>query len=524
MTQKFMQLLMHLATTALLLMPIEATSQQVDPELRDFAAKLPEDVRRRVSSNPSGALRQIMQQFFEMAPNGILTSDAVDLYGKRARAQQRNRTLLTFISYDLDGDGAVSADEIHLQETHLAPQLKADLATKLGLYDKNNDRALDRNEIRAAVAQSIENSPRQSMRLIDLMVFDFDKDGQVTSDEVTKLVNVLDQVPLPQRSNPSIATDTRPTALCNAPKPSDNVETVFLSGRSGRSLTTVTLAGQDTVTSSVDIRISDGETPLYIFAQAFAPQIWRFKGATDRIERLVLVATSPDGSGRAGVTGLDPNVTTFVTYGTCFGSAVTKRDNKSDAQIAMLAEWLGRDFNHIQVSYYMSGYQVPPGIDSAVVELLKRPYDSPVEFTLADHTYALSNDGISRDGGPFLPAVDDKSGMGPLRSMMHFNPAGLVPFSPEEVHAPVPAQPYVVLPQEAGLLQLIADGGLIYEGNGRYMITRSMTRFPAGLNGSHSVQFNLPNEIDMPAGDPGHSKIYVKETGQCLTEQTCGDK
>lgn len=49
-----------------------------------------------------------------------------------------------------------------------------------------------------------------------------------------------------------------------------------------------------------------------------------------------------------------------------------------------------------------------------------------------------------------------------------------------------------------------------------YRIIKKM-RFPAGLNGGHSVRFMLAKGVPMPEGSPGHSEVLSEETGASLT-------
>jgi hypothetical protein len=91
----------------------------------------------------------------------------------------------------------------------------------------------------------------------------------------------------------------------------------------------------------------------------------------------------------------------------------------------------------------------------------------------------------------------------------------VVQIDPATVVAAAPAVAYEVLPQQAGLSQLLRAGVLKRQGDS-YLVLRPMPRLPAGLYGAHSVQFVLGPGVPMPPGNPGHSSIR-DENRRCLT-------
>lgn len=70
-----------------------------------------------------------------------------------------------------------------------------------------------------------------------------------------------------------------------------------------------------------------------------------------------------------------------------------------------------------------------------------------------------------------------------------------------------------MLPQQAGLIQLVQQGALTQNSSGEFPIHRKI-RFPAGLAGAHSVKFLLLRGVPLPDGDPAHSEVVSEETGQ----------
>lgn len=111
-------------------------------------------------------------------------------------------------------------------------------------------------------------------------------------------------------------------------------------------------------------------------------------------------------------------------------------------------------------------------------------------FSLGENSYELSVAGMTLAGEAEPDATaQGRATCGPIRWMMRFYPMGLIALSPDDVHSPASIEPYDVLPQQAGLLQLIADGSVECQRGGAYYIKEPIALFPAGLNGGPSVKF-----------------------------------
>ena len=103
----------------------------------------------------------------------------------------------------------------------------------------------------------------------------------------------------------------------------------------------------------------------------------------------------------------------------------------------------------------------------------------------------------------------------PDAELDQYHPGGVVAIDAKTVVASVPAEAYEVLPQEAGLSQLLKSGALSRNGNKEFLINKEM-RFPGGLSGAHSVRFLLRRGVPKPSGHPGHSIVMSEETGEQL--------
>jgi hypothetical protein len=105
--------------------------------------------------------------------------------------------------------------------------------------------------------------------------------------------------------------------------------------------------------------------------------------------------------------------------------------------------------------------------------------------------------------GPSNPAIDLK----------RYSPGGVIAIDPGRVVASLPVERYEVLPEEAGLVQLLEARKLAQNRTGEYLIKKKI-RFPADLYGAHAVRFLLLRGVEPPDGDPGHSVVVSEETGK----------
>ena len=107
-------------------------------------------------------------------------------------------------------------------------------------------------------------------------------------------------------------------------------------------------------------------------------------------------------------------------------------------------------------------------------------------------------------------------------ALRRFHPGAVVRTSIRTaVVASHPVERYKILPQEAGLLQLVHSGVLMKRDSGtrarsmEFMVQRAM-RFPPGLYGAHQVKFVVAKGVPVPEGDPGHSCVVMEATGQAV--------
>jgi Ca2+-binding EF-hand superfamily protein len=105
-------------------------------------------------------------------------------------------------------------------------------------------------------------------------------------------------------------------------------------------------------------------------------------------------------------------------------------------------------------------------------------------------------------------------GSGRARDEMYkFFRGGVIDIDPKTVVASAPAAAYEVLPAQAGLAQLLTAGAVTRNVAGEYVV-RQKIRFPPGLFGAHAVVFLVMKGTPYPDGDPAHSCVVMEETGE----------
>jgi hypothetical protein len=307
-------------------------------------------------------------------------------------------------------------------------------------------------------------------------------------------------------------TETGIKAPCAMPQPSGGAKVVLLRA-SADSLSTVTIGSQDVATRTGAIVVDAGEEPLYLIVVGHTPTIWRVSGATGRIERLVMASLNtgpnrgvPGEIPLIGATGIAGDRVTFLRHPHClhlFEPSTTWIDSVD----RVLKREIGRE-NVRRADFGFSGVS---------------------EVSVPSFAYGPPRRGIpmvwySRKNSAMMVTGDSASqitikGRNDLDEEFRiFAPGGVTKVDAQAVVASRPAEPYAVLPQQAGLIQLMQSGAISRDDEGDFVIERKI-RLPAELNGGH--KFRLRRGVPAPDGDPGHVCVLVEETGTALSGSRC---
>jgi len=298
-------------------------------------------------------------------------------------------------------------------------------------------------------------------------------------------------------------------AACAMPKASDAAKVVVVSGYGPEALSRATIGSQDVAVRTGNIHVEPGKEPIYLVVVSFDPAIWRFSGAVGRIERLVLTTSRPERIGElpqdkpvVGATNIPADRITFLPPAKCIQHFIEPLSGAAATAIAAVKREVGKDVATVAALYSFSDVAVPSG----KMRSLRGPNAQKV--TVIQQAAGLvkvtgSSKNIVVQAGPSDPRTDLKM----------YSPGGVVEIDPRNVIAALPVERYEVLPEEAGLVQLLGASKIARNKSGEYLIKKKI-RFPADLYGAHAVKFLLLRGVPAPDGDPGHSTVVSQETGQ----------
>jgi hypothetical protein len=192
----------------------------------------------------------------------------------------------------------------------------------------------------------------------------------------------------------------------------------------------------------------------------------------------------------------------FLPAGKCINEFIDPQSTEGAAAAAAVKRRIGKDVTTIAAQQSFSEVAVPSGRVRSL-----RGANAGKLTVIQQSAGVLKVTGRSRNiivqAGPSNPAIDLK----------RYSPGGVIAIDPGRVVASLPVERYEVLPEEAGLVQLLEARKLAQNRTGEYLIKKKI-RFPADLYGAHAVRFLLLRGVEPPDGDPGHSVVVSEETGK----------
>lgn len=504
----------------------------------------------------------LMMNFYEAdADGGGVTQSDYELLRSIQRATVRANALSKHLSRDLDGDGNVTRAEL---ERYFLPSANKPLHSGQGVYvpptldqvraiqerlvrealesDTNKNGSLEFTEMYRDVPKPAKaGSPREKGGLPGS--FDADRDGTISAAEfesvVSRVLDVLDadrdgtispqeaaSVQARQQSartavysamqmEAAAAEAQEKAKRCSLPEVPGGAKLIYISAHEGKALSNLSIGGDDLEVSAGHAVIEKGEEPLYIVAASNEAMIWHVTGEVGRVAMFVAGSTQKGSHGapRAAVSGLARDKVAIPAASDCLPTL--RRATHAEREGVMLKALLGRPADATFALGAVSKVSLPSGSET-------------------DAKFPITR---------MLP----KAGPGAVMwsEMLRYAPAGLADLEPEKVVGRLPVASYEVLPQLAGIAQLLEDGALEASGArrvrrfgkltivgnatvtgaepaheeyalpGEFRIVKKM-RFPAGLSGGHSVRFVLAKGVPMPDGNPGHSEVVSEETGASL--------
>lgn len=515
-----------LCATAACALSLTTSAPAISAADRDYASIAPIFVKRiNAGLTREQFIASVLQELRQVDKNlDGLTAAEIDDAVTLSEAQARANALQRIYRQDLNNDGRVTRAEVErvMESNDYSGRRFGNRAREAELYQKsldrqvdelmkadtNGDGAIDFTEARNS-KNKYEGNNYIADRARELLSLDPNKDGRLTAQELENMarnafaivdidgnsvISYDEQEPFNKVAQPIRAAQANTTS-CEIPKPAAGQYLVVVGSYEGEAMSTTSVAGQDEETTSSRVEIEPGTEPLYLLLASFEARVWQITGATSRVARVVLASRRNSG---AGVTGVARDKVTFAPEGDCM-SLTTKADEISKVVMkGAISRSVGRGPDAIIGEYGIHLVKLPSGL------ITKAPRRTPAPSTLTTDE----------------AMVWDES--------MRFNPGGVAEIDPTKVVASPRAERYQVMPQQAGLLQLMKEGvlqrigGRSFTGSMAFKIVKPMKRFPAGLNGAHSVTFLLAKGVPVPTGSPGHSCVISEETGQPVADSvTC---
>lgn len=457
------------------------------------------------------AEEEVAAGFALLDANGDGTLDAADQQLHRSFHLARVAASWTaaVMAADLDGDGAVTREEGKLYSDYMrrtqmlgnggrmlepqAPPGGLDpVAQALLSADADGDGRVTYVEA-LAFARSTRPLTDSSLRIADpatqigdLLAFAAPDGKGLTLDAFRAAVARIRSISAAPPTDPGAMRQAREKRLqaeeqrarverCKMPAASDGAKVVLVSAREADKFSNVAIGSQATELLTGVIDVEPGDQPIYLVAKTLRGTLWRFTGATHRVERVVLHASETGGSEvnpqqipLVGATGVAKEKVTFLTSMDCMEYFSRVPSVEATLAAGQVREGAGRE-PVVFADYRIGGFAVPSG---KVIEAVPGATVDP----------------------PFGPDID-----------------------PAQVVASLPATRFDVYPGQVGLHQLEKAGALRGIGHNEYLVTRKL-RLPLGVG---HARFLIQRGVPDPEGDRAGLCVVREETGKALDGSLC---
>jgi len=506
----------------------------------------------RMSGTRNAYIAAAMQPFWRSTGQDlVLDRGDIERAKQRAGAVYRVTQLGKILKFDLDGDGKVTRREIDdtfRGDRKYTPDRAEKLFQSFAAYDINGDGAISIKEILTGSEQqkdtgNIRRSRSRTRLLDDMLALDPNGDGQLTGNELERLLRAaytafdrdgngvfsaeeakrLNKV---KRGINKKIKEKQRIETCKLTEAATDAKVVLVGAYDSGSISTLSVAGPERLTATSVLEIEPGDTPLHIVAMSLRPMIWRLTGATTRVARFVAMATplGKDKLPNVGVAGLPESRISFVSAKPCFRFFTEPKSGDARIAKAVVENKLQRPVEIVIAGYRLPGANIPSG----KLAPNYAPNGGSMMFDLGagndivvlgskSNVLVKKNGDLFFGGRPLIansppPGIDGKT-------FGEFNfrfPGGVVKVDARGVVAPVPVETYEVLPQLAGIIQLMGEGRIERLSDGFFLIKKPIPRIPPGLAGGHSAKFLLGKGVPLPGGKIGRSCIVSEETGKML--------
>ena len=420
-------------------------------------------------------------RMLDRANDGLDRGD-IEFQDLQRAAQERAQNIQQVLVHDYDGDFRVTRAEILLGARGEEERKSEQVDATLKLYDRDGDGIVTLQE-----AATRERNRRQDRSFEALLALDPNGDGKLTAAELmTRARQAFEQVDtngdgtLSQEEYAVVsgriedARMARNTPSCDLPAARKDAQLVVFGAYESEAISSVVVGDQDNETNLFDVTIEPGSRPLYLVLTSYESMIWRLRGATDRVDRIVVSSSqsAPGGGSASGVIGA-PAAKVHIARSGCPSAFNGATEPAAKQSLATIRASLQRSPDAVFATYSQQAVALPSGT-----------------FASARNSRASLPKGF--DAATWPDAV-------------RYWPAGLVAVDPAKVVATAKVEKYRVLPSQMGISQLIGSGAIRREGGDTFRVVRPIAHMPPSMGGAHSVTLIFPEGVPVPPGDRGHS-------------------
>lgn len=468
--------------------------------------------KERYLSSLLAPLRQL-----DTDQNGLDAEDFVKAE-VREKTSARARAAVDFLRYDYDGDLTLTIAEIIAFSPRGNGFGEGDAAQLIAPFDTDgNGRATLQEALAAVEAKSRDRyQPDRSA----LLTLDTDGDGRLTASELTTLgeqtfarfdadgdgVISTDESKLLAEDQMALNARKRlREAQCLFPPAPTDADVVIASFHSGDAISSSYIEHPSVSTSVIDVFIEKGDKPLYVILSSDKAVIWRFTGATGRVQHVLANAQRS----RHRDEGLDA-----LRRLSREEQSKARKDLNEYPRSAVGATGISRDKLTIVGKHCINTPNLVSEETGKQANRIARMVSGrPAAMFAAGYSAAR----VSMPSGRVTDLTDEAArvmaGFDPVRWQVAADttPGGIVSIDPRSVTAAEPVGAYEVLPGQFGIAQLLATGALEADGLERLRLVRSIPYWPAELNGGHSQRIIIANGVTAPLEGAGHSCLLTEE-------------
>ncbi|MGN7437347.1 MAG: EF-hand domain-containing protein [Alcanivorax sp.] len=481
-----------------------------------------------------------------------LTAEGLKHKQENAKIQARKRQIQNILNYDTNLDAQVSIEEARASILQSHPRYSEDrysrqletMVERVKKLDTDEDGIVTYTEMgilnESAEKNAVDRLTSQYKQYLEL---DPNKDGTLTGNELENLArqafDVIDTDKNGLISNEELAPFTQAqrtygrqintAAQCKLPAAPEDQKIVSIGVYEGKALSNVTAMGQDRETTAIKIHIKDDQPPTYLLLSSYDPIMWDFTGNTDAIKRVVVgnsIVNTNQKSG-SGVIGIAKDKITFAPH-----KCLPYYNNNKSAKFTMakgaIRKLLKRfpdvisgtySTGKIVLSHNQAAFESPKNENEKTITIVTGGGDDLIIGADGERIDSLESWRKKQMGKNYRPPVPAPEGYDKQlwSHFLRYSPEGIYKVDADKVVSDQKAEPYEILPQMAGIIQLIHEGKVEKIDMRQFRIIKDIPRFPAGLAGGHSVTFLIAPGVKKPDGGAGHSCVIMEETGEAVS-------